>query len=69
MLLAKAFNDAPPNLVTHLLLLLPSETHLIGADEALGSGEKESCYVTKRATNGAHLRGSAERRISTERCV
>ena len=68
MLLAKVFNDTLPNLVTHLLLL-PSETHLIGVDEALGSGEKESCYVTRRATNGAHLRGCAERRISTVRCV
>lgn len=62
MLLAKVFNDTPPNLVTHLLfLLLPSNTHVIVVDEALGSGEKESRYVTRRATNGAHLRDSAGR--------
>lgn len=37
MLLAKVFIDTPPNLVTHLLLLLPSEIHLIVVDDALGS--------------------------------
>lgn len=47
--------------MTHLLLLLPSEIHSIVVDEALGSGEKESRYVPRRDTDGAHLSDSAER--------
>ena len=67
MLLAKVFDDAPPNLVPHLLfLLLPSNNQI---DEALCSGEKESHYVTRRATNGAHLRDCREMNLHSEVCL